>query len=54
MPDTYDRIASSIDAINDIVLDRLSDGEARQVMAREAEILSAVAEIDRPRSEGRE
>ena len=52
--DTYDRISRSIDAINDIVLDRLSDNDARAVMAQEAEILSAVAEIDRPRSEGRE
>ena len=44
----YDRVAKSIDRINDIVLDRLTDKEAREVMAREAEILMAVAEIDRP------
>lgn len=39
----YDRVATGIDVINDIVLDRLTDREARQVMAIEAEILQAVA-----------
>lgn len=42
----YDRVATGIDAINDIVLDRLTDREARQVMAIEAEILQAVAETE--------
>ena len=46
--DTYDRISKQIDAINDIVLDKLSDKDAREVMAYEAEILSAVS-MERPR-----
>ena len=44
MPDTYDRISRSIDAINDIVLDKLSDTDARAVMKEEAEILRAISE----------
>ena len=44
MTDTYDRISRSIDAINDIVLDKLSDTDAWAVMAQEVEILRAVSE----------
>ena len=40
----YDEIARAIDAINDIVFERLSETEAREVMAREAEILKAVSQ----------
>ena len=44
---TYDKIARSIDRINDIVLDKLSDREAREVMAHEAAILQEVAHGER-------
>ena len=40
----YEQIAKAIDAINDIILDRLNDSEAREVMKREAEILKAVSQ----------
>ena len=44
---TYDNVARIIDRINDIVLDKLSDREAREVMAREAEILREVAHAEK-------
>lgn len=39
----YDFISRMIDDINDIVLDSLSDADARAVMACEAQILKAVS-----------
>lgn len=40
----YETIAKAIDAINDIVLEKLGDAEAREVMKREAEILKAISQ----------
>lgn len=44
MPDIYESISRSIDAINDIVLDKLGDAEAREAMKREVEILKAISQ----------
>ena len=40
----YEQIAKAIDAINDLVLDKLTDADAREVMKREAAILKAVSQ----------
>ena len=41
----YDRVSTSIDRINDIILEKLTDREAREVMAQEAAILQEVAHV---------
>lgn len=42
----YDRVSTSIDRINDIIMGNVSDKEFREIMAEEAAILQAVAETE--------
>ena len=40
---TYDKVAKSIDAINDIIIGNVSDQELGEIMRLEAQILGDVA-----------
>ena len=41
----YDRVSTSIDRINDIIMGNVSDKEFREIMAEEAAILQEVAHV---------